>query len=129
MINGINTGMILGYILAGLGLAAVMGIVGLVFWYVKVRPDFEYIKADLAKKAAAGEVERIRLDLERKRADEERIKAELERKQEIKDCDLLRKGCQPLLIQEIKHLTEKVDGLTEKLDKWLDSKVYDEGGE
>jgi hypothetical protein len=111
--SDLNPGVIINIILAGLGLAFVMGAVGMGLWYIKVKPDVDSIKNDLAKKAAAAEVVRINLDLEQKKVESERIEREIRNKQDRGDCDLLRKACQPLLLSQLENLGDKIDDLRE----------------
>jgi hypothetical protein len=125
--SGINMGVILNVILAGLGLALVMAAVGMGLWYIKVKPDVDSIKNDLAKKAAAAEVVRINLDLEQKKTESVRIERQIEEKQDRGDCELLRKACQPLLLSQLENLGDKIDDLREgqkyfqgKLEKWME---------
>ena len=117
---------ILEIVLAGVGLTLITGIIGMVLWYIKVKPDIEAIKIDLAKKAAAVELERVTSDLDHKKEESFRIKEELSKKQNSTDCDLLRKGCQPLLLQQINSLCIKFDDLrgeyrrlSDRIENWM----------
>jgi hypothetical protein len=125
--ENLNAGIILNIVLAGLGLALVMGAVGMGLWYIKVKPDVDSIKNDLAKKAAAAEVVRINLELEQKKVETDRIHQAISDKQDRADCELLRKACQPLLLSQMENLSDKIDDLREaqkhfqgKLERWLE---------
>ncbi len=92
----INVGVIINVILAGLGLASAMGFIGMGVWYIKVKPEIEN-----SKKA-------------------------LEKKRGIDECILLRQACQPLLLEQLKGLSFKIDELREgqkifshKMDKLM----------
>lgn len=118
--------MVTNVVLAGIVLSVVMAIGGMILWYIKVRPEITKIKADLEKKAASDELSRIATELERKKEDTVRIQSAIESKQDRGDCDLLRKGCQPLLIEQMKGLVEQINNLKEgqktlfdKLDNWM----------
>lgn len=121
---------ILEIVISAVGLSIVTGIMGMFLWYIKVKPDIAEIKSDLAKKAAMVEVERVREDLEHKKQEADRIEKEIDKKRNSNDCDLLRKGCQPLLIQQINSLCVKFDDmrtehrkLSDKIEKWLQDHV------
>ena len=123
---GIQIEKVLEVILAGVGLTIITGVMGMLLWYIKVKPDIETIKADLAKKAASVELGRVTTDLEHKKEEATRIKEDLGRKQNVIDCDLLRKGCQPLITQQINGLCVKMDDLrgeqrklSDKIESWM----------
>jgi len=115
----LNLAAIFTYMIGALGVMAMVSVFAMIFWYVKVKPDFEFIKNNLEKKAAAEEVEKIRLELERKREYEKRIDGEIKKKQDAESCELLRKGCAPLLDQSIKNLGEKIEEISKKIDHWM----------
>jgi hypothetical protein len=122
----LNLTMVTNVVLAGVVLSIVMGLGGMVLWYIKIKPQMEIIHGNLEKKAESEELSRIALDLERKREDSQRIQSAIISKQDISNCDLLRKGCQPLLLEQMNGLTDKVNDLREnqkilfaKLDTWM----------
>ncbi len=122
----IDLGHIANILLGAIGIATLTGIVGMVLWYIKVKPEVEYIKSDLAKKAEASELARVTADFERKKEDAHRITVEIDKKQDINVCDLLRKGCFPILSQKIDQMENKIDDLKEgqsqiwtRIDGWM----------
>jgi hypothetical protein len=122
----VNFAAVVNIVLAGITLSIVMAIVGMVLWYIRVRPSFETTNADLKKKAELEEMVRINLELERKKEDAQRVSDILHSKQNISDCDLLRKGCQPLLLEQLNGLGSQINDLREgqkilfeKLDGWM----------
>lgn len=124
---GIQIEKVLEVIMAGVGLSIITGIMGMLLWYIKVKPDIEAIKIDLSKKAATVELGRIASDLEHKKEESARIKEQLESKQDAYNCDLLRKACQPLIIQQINTVCTKLDDLrgehrklSDKIEKWME---------
>jgi ActR/RegA family two-component response regulator len=108
-----NLGIIFNTIIAAIGIALIMAVVGMGVWYIKVKPDIDGIKKDLAEKAAAAEVTRLHTAVEQKRVDTERLQHSLDDKQNIAECNLQRKACQPLLLEQLKSLSSKIDDLRE----------------
>lgn len=113
-------------ILAGVIATGIIAFIGMVVWYVKAKPEVEHIKTSLEKKAEAAELLRNNLELERKRDDDLRLKAALDGKRDIGDCDFIRKGCQPLIMAELKgmqnsilRLSEGQIKIAEKLETWM----------
>ncbi len=127
MENTFHLGDVLEVILAGVGLAVIMGIVGMIVWFIKVKPQIEGIKIEMAKKAAADELQRINADLKYKEQEAQRIKEMINGKQDKSDCDLLRKGCQPLFFAQLKNVADDVKDLkceyqllSAKLERWME---------
>lgn len=123
---GVHPGDILEIVIASVAVAFVMGVIGLLLWYVKVKPDIEDMRLELQKKAAADDLEKVNTDLRHKREDSERIQEEIDMKQNKTECDLMRKGCQPLIAMHLGSLEEKVDNLQgaytrleERIDRWM----------
>ncbi len=109
----INMGMVLTSVISAVVIAAVLAFVGMSLWYNKTKPEIESIKKEIADKAAAAEVIRVASDLEQKKADKEHLEDTLSNKQNIIECELQRKACQPLLLEQLRSLSSKVDDLRE----------------
>ncbi len=99
--HDVNVGTIMNVIISGLGLTFIMGFIGMGVWYIKVKPDIENTKKTL------------------------------EKKQGINECTLLRQACQPLLLEQLKGLSAKVDDLREnqkvfngKLDRLMNKNGF-----
>jgi hypothetical protein len=125
--EALNFADIITVILAGVGLAFVMSIVGMALWYIKVKPDVEEIKQDLANKAAAAEEIRINLELERKKEDDQRVHSEIFTKRSQAECDLIRKSCQPLVMEQLKTVEKSIiqlnigqQRIVDKLEGWME---------
>ncbi len=104
-----DIGIISNTVIASLGIFFIMSIIGMAIWYIKVKPDIEGIKKNLLEKAAATELVRIDTEIEQRKAD----KHQMLLKQNITECELQRKACQPLLLEQLKTLSYKIDELKE----------------
>ena len=115
-----SIGTIANIIIAAVGISVVVAVVGMVIWYIRIKPDMENVKKELGSKAASSELIRMNEDLARKKDDSERQKDDSERlvktlagKQSITECELQRHACQPLLLEQLKGLSFKIDDLRE----------------
>ena len=123
---GINPSQIIMVIISGLSISLMVAFVGMILWYIKAKPKLDSIEGNLEKKAAADEVIKIAQELERKKEEAIRIKSEIESKRTIDECELIRKGCQPLIMEQLRGIWASIDllgkgqdKLADKLEKWM----------